>query len=588
MQIVNRHKSIAQEPSIYSDNLEGVTLKKTSEIDALAIYELQINQDYIGKKIELKWKLENLGVKGYWTPNNILEKRFRSDWELPSLKSSISNDAPIISLFGYEDENIATVSTSECIHLVNIEASLREEDNCFYFSFQFFQEQVEHKDYTIKLLVDKTPGHFSHKVKDAADWLLQENDFETMPVFAGAATPLYSTWYSFHQDLETDLLLEECIEAKNLGCNLVIVDDGWQTLDNNRGYDFTGDWKAERLTNMAEFVQKLHAIDMKVMLWYSVPFCGIKSEAYQTFKGKFLTENHHWAPVFDPRFPEVRDYLVSIYRNAITDWDLDGFKLDFIDDFKVYPETETTEMNGRDTLSVTEGVLRLIQEIKSALTAIKPEILIEFRQKYISPALRQLGNMLRAFDCPNDSLMNRVRTTDVKLICGDSAVHSDMLTWHKDEPVEVAALQFTSILFSVPQVSVRLKERTAKEKAMIGFYNAYWTENKHVLLNGNFTAHKPLANYPILSAKNDKQKIIGVYEDVLVAMQMDLPVVHIINGKLSEEIVLKCNGDKEKSRWNMEILDCYGSQFSTAEIEFNGSAQSVSCPANGIIILTKT
>ena len=174
--------------------------------------------------------------------------------------------------------------------------------------------------------------------------------------------------------------------------------------------------------------------------------------------------------MFDPRFPEVRAYLVGIYTQALLDWNLDGFKLDFIDDFKVYPETEMNDLNGRDTLSVAKGVDLLIDDIKTALKSIKEDVLIEFRQKYIGPGLRKLGNMFRAFDCPNDSLMNRVRTTDVKLICGDTAVHSDMLTWSKDADVEYAALQFTSILFSVPQISVKLNERSKEEHSMIQFY----------------------------------------------------------------------------------------------------------------------
>jgi len=120
-----------------------------------------------------------------------------------------------------------------------------------------------------------------------------------------------------------------------MGCELIILDDGWQTMDGNRGYDFCGDWQPERIPNMREFVENLHQIDMKFGLWFSVPFCGVKSKAYQRFKGKFLTENHRWAPVFDPRYPDVREYLIDIYTNALTDYNLDAFKLDFIEPKKM-------------------------------------------------------------------------------------------------------------------------------------------------------------------------------------------------------------------------------------------------------------
>ena len=35
----------------------------------------------------------------------------------------------------------------------------------------------------------------------------------------------------------------------------------------------------------------------------------------------------------DPRFPEVREYLVQTYERVIGEWGFDGVKLDFIDCF---------------------------------------------------------------------------------------------------------------------------------------------------------------------------------------------------------------------------------------------------------------
>jgi len=134
----------------------------------------------------------------------------------------------------------------------------------------------------------------------------------------------------------------------------------------------------------------------------------------------------------------------------LKNYHLDVFKLDFIDDFKVYPETSLTKEDGRDFANVNTAVDRLLTEVMEALRAIKPDIGIEFRQKYVGPALRKFGNMFRAFDCPNDPITNRIRTTDVKLLMGTSKVHSDMLTWHRFERVELAAIQVLNGFFAVP------------------------------------------------------------------------------------------------------------------------------------------
>ncbi len=587
MQVIDRKNVVDYIPQAYGDYADSVKLEVIESSQDHDTYMLSVREQYKSKSLYVKWRLPAIGVKGAWTTNSILDKRFKTDWESPKLNSSISVDAPIISLYGHNDENILTVACSDLVNYLPMEASLREEDNHFYFVLHFFTQAGSSGDYETTIRLDRSPDNFSHVIQRSSQWTIEASGIKTrgdLPPLA--QTPLYSTWYSFHQNLEEEKLLLECQNAKAIGYDLIIIDDGWQTLDDNRGYDYTGDWRNERFADVRLFVERVHQIGMGVMFWYSVPFCGVKSEAYKTFKGKFLTENHHWAPVFDPRFADVRSYLVSIYVNALIEWDLDGFKLDFIDDFKVYPETVTDQLQGRDTLSVSEGVWFLIKEISQALTALNPDVLIEFRQQYISPGLQQLGNMFRAFDCPNDSVLNRVRTTDVKLLfANNSATHSDMFTWNKDEDLEIAALQLSSILFSVPQLSVLLEERSEREIDMIRFFTSYWRENKSTLMDGQFTAFKPMSNYPMLRAVDSHKTIIGVYEDVVVSLQGGSTAIDIINGKMSQDIVIDCQEDL--GRWSYQLKNCMGHIVEKNEINLNKQLHKLRSTANGIIFLTK-
>lgn len=584
MQVLNRKKVISYTPAFHGKNAEHGSIHLVSSKDDIDIYDISISGKGLDSPMHLKWKMKALGVKGSWTPSNILDKRFRTDWEMPQLNASISVDAPIFSLFGYEDENIIAIGCSDLINLIPFEGSLREEDNHFYFTLHFVSEPLSTSSYKARIYIDHRKLNFSHVIQDCVAWSVKESGLKIRSAPALAKVPLYSTWYSFHQNLDEEALLSECKLAKDLGHDLVIIDDGWQTMDDNRGYDYTGDWEPLRLQNMEGLVEKVHALGMGIMLWYSVPFCGKKSKAYLEFKGKFLTENHYWAPVFDPRFPEVRAYIVGKYVTALLDWKLDGFKLDFIDEFKAYPDTEIQDLQGRDTLSITEGVQKMILEITHALTSTKPDVLIEFRQKYINPSLRQLGNMFRAFDCPNDSFMNRVRTVDVKLICGEGAAHSDMITWHKEEPIEVSALQYTSLIFSVPQLSVQIVNRSHAEVKMIQFFTAYWKKYAHVLLDGDFTAYKPLSNYPILKASTEDVVIYGLYDDMVLPIEEMPDQVHIINGKLSTEIVLSTSFTAPVAR---RIFNCLGEEVVNDKLTIGSSFLKWDCPANGIIILDK-
>jgi alpha-galactosidase len=585
MKVVDRKVQIGSVPQFLYGSHQSASISEVSKDKDIAIYKLHIEAGDHRGPIAVSWKLSADEVKGIWTPGALLDKRIRADWEMPQLSSRVSVDAPVVSAFSHTDANVLTVSCSDTVNTIDFEAAYREEDDMLYFKIVFLTEDlILDDDYNVYIRIDSRNIPYYLALQETAAWFEEQVAAPLAFVPNTAQMPLYSTWYSYHQDFTETQLLEECRLSKEMGYEVIVVDDGWQTLDSGRGYDYTGDWRPERIANMKEFADAVHQQGMKLMLWYSVPFCGRKSEAYKRFKGKFLTENHHWAPVFDVRFPEVRAYLVTCYSEALEVWNVDGLKLDFIDDFKIYPETELRELKGRDVLSVNKGVELLVKEVKEALTAINPEVLIEFRQKYISPSLRILGNMFRAFDCPFDSVMNRVRTTDVKLLCGASAVHSDMLTWNKNVRVEIAAMQFTSILFSVPQLSIRLTEAPKDHLKMIRFYTDYWRTNREILLTGKFEALKPLSNYPLLKASAGEKQIIGVYEDCKVNIGEEFNEVDLINGKEGEELVL-CFADE--GQWQVKIYDCTGEVEGELLLDISKNIELINVSSNGLVKLKK-
>ena len=109
--------------------------------------------------------------------------------------------------------------------------------------------------------------------------------------------------------------------------------------------------------------------------------------------------------------------------------------------------------------------------------------------------------------------------------------------WHPDESVELAALQMTNILFSVPQVSMRLREISKPHLQMIRFYTDYWKANRSVLLDGSFQARSPAANYPILVGTSPEKTIFGLYENQVVRLDSATirPAIDIVNGFVIEE-----------------------------------------------------
>ncbi len=588
---MNRKIDISDYPKMdvfgTEDNFEKkLTLLHSEEGLNRYKFSIQAAEATIPSPIHIRWRMPATNIKGVWRCGGVHDKRLRYDWELDHLQSRISVDAPVLTVFGHKDENVMTFACSDAINLITLNAVLREEDNYLYCHITFFAERhSEITNYEAEISVDTRGVHFSKAILKVSTWWEGFEHLKPCKVPAFAKAPLYSTWYNYHQNLDAASLLKECATAHQLGYELIILDDGWQTLDTNRGYDYTGDWQPDRFPDMADFVKQVHQTGMKLGLWYSVPFCGKKSKAYQQFQGKFLTENHRWAPVFDPRYPEVREYLIDTYTNALQAWNLDAFKLDFIDDFKTYPETVLTKADGRDFANVNEAVDQLLTDVMAALRTIKPNIGIEFRQQYVGPALRKFGNMFRAFDCPNDPVSNRIRIADVKMLCGETAVHSDMLTWHADEKVELAALQVLNAIFGVPQMSVLLNLLSEAHFKMVEFYTNYWKSNANVLIDGQFKANSPLANYPYLSATKNNKTIYGLYEDMVLPVDLTQTSIDILNAKTSEQVIINAQG--EEATWQITIFDCSGDEVDVSSVSLTSGIHAFVTPISGLIQMQK-
>ena len=84
------------------------------------------------------------------------------------------------------------------------------------------------------LRLDARQIPYHQALAEVASWWAQQPGYEPTPTPDVARDPVYSTWYNFHQNLDAAVLLDELRQAKQLGYDTVIVDDGWQTTDSAR------------------------------------------------------------------------------------------------------------------------------------------------------------------------------------------------------------------------------------------------------------------------------------------------------------------------------------------------------------------
>lgn len=484
------------------------------------IYYLDLEVSYpqptSPETVELGFTVDERDIYSSFAPLMGGDRFIGPDWERRVSASRLACGIPLYALLSRTGENRATLTLSDPRVPAEIACGLEEERGVITFRVSLFTMPVSAlTHYAVTLRLDRRPVSHETAVREAVAAMETAGGYRPAPVPAQARLPMDSTWYSYHQMLDPKELVEECRLAKQLGMETLILDDGWQTEDNTRGYAYCGDWQvaSRKIPDMRAFISQVHDAGMKAMMWFSVPFVGRYSANHARFHGMYLDPNTErpWNKL-DPRFPEVRRFLVELYTHAVEEFDLDGVKLDFIDSIVLEPDSMPPDPR-RDTESVEEGTERLLTEVYRALLACRPDIMIEYRQRYIGPVVRSCGNILRVTDCPADPLRNRAAILDLRLTSGQTAIHSDMLMWRMDETVEDAATEVIATLFATPQISVRLLSLPQEHVQMLAFYLGIVREWQPVLQFGELQVRDSATLYSSATARADGRAVTVLYDD---------------------------------------------------------------------------
>ena len=440
---------------------------------------------------------------------------------LTKYRSQLAKETPIA--VGFNSQEISPVALA-CSEAFNpLEFGLYADDRTCEIvgRCEFFTQPVAAlKEYSVSVLLDRRLRGFADTVRACSAWVAAKNGFKPAMTPESAYDPLYSTWYAYLQDVHDKELEEEARLAASVGMKTMILDDGWQKADSKTFYSATGDWMPvpSRFPDMKRHVAEVHKAGLKYMLWLAVPHMGSEAKNYPRFRKMLLTDGD--TGILDPRFPEVREYLISTYERVVGEWDFDGVKLDFIDSFAIHGKDPALKDDyaGRDYRSVPDAVNRLMKDVLARLRKIKPDVLVEFRQHYMGPAILQYGNMMRCADCPADPCANRRRICDLRLTSGGIAVHSDMLVWSADESPEGASLPILNALYSTIQYSMILAKVRPIHKEIIRRWIAFSQEHREALLKGKFTPHHPENGYTWIEGESATERVITVYsKDVCAA-----------------------------------------------------------------------
>lgn len=575
---------------------EGAKIQTKLRVVSQNVAEIEIDIQFsslcVPQPIVFCFQTPCVEMFSIWGTGLRMRQYLGADWSKIGSSSCLSSGAPLHAILSQSGENRLCFALSDAKTPCKLSSGVNEETALLFTELQLFKAPIAPIDhYHAILRIDTTHEPFDQTVKKVEYWWGSECDYPAASIPASARDPMYSTWYSFHHTFTADKIAEQCRMAKELGMEAVIVDAGWEMEDDFRTFAYCGDWEYARnkFPNMREFADRIHKIGMKVLFWFSVPFVGARSKAYKRFADMILGihegEGENACYRLDPRYPEVRAYLVDIYRNAMLEWGIDGFKLDFIDSFKLSAETPPSDPR-RDIVSLEDAVDCLLAEVTSALRAINPDVLIEFRQTYTGPVIRKYGNLFRVFDCPNDPLLNRFAMGEMRTMMGNAVVHSDMLMWHTAETPEAVARQLLATLFMVPQISVLIDTLPKAHYTVLQNYLALWKANREVLLEGEFRAYDPVSHYSLMSAEKNGILIAAAYIDTPLQIAKSYDKICLFNASGKTRLALRYEG--APATYTMCVYNCLGEQVLEQTGKFEAGIYDLSVPDGGRVELQKS
>lgn len=562
-----------------------VTLTPRVLGDGITILDVDVEfgEPTLPELLTVTWRVPCVDIYSVYCPDSYYDRGIGVSWRMRTSYARLASGAPVQQLISLSGRSRLTVALSDAATPTAIATGIDEHTAEFICQVKFFTEPINALvRYHASIRIDTGDRPYEEAMRDVhAFW--RACGYAPAHVPDDAERPVYSTWYAYHQAIDVDAIVAQCRMAKALGMDTVIVDDGWQIAHGKRGYITCGDWKPvpEKVADMREFVDRVHAEGMKFVLWFSVPFVGRESEIFARFEAErmFLGPvNSGGVACLDPRFPAVRAYLVDIYTRAAKAWGLDGFKFDFIDSFKLSPATPAFDERW-DTRSLEEGVDRLLRDVTDALLAVNPEMMIEFRQSYYGPNICHYGNMIRVGDCPNSGLANHVRGTSLRLALDGSAPHSDMLMWHNDDPVESVAMQLIDTLFYVPQISVRFDEIPDDHRRALAHFLRFWRENRRTLLHGRFSAENPEALYTVVRAELDGHLIAALHTKPLLSVGR-IDRLTMFNATADGFLYLRTDADSGEK--TLRVYACTGELLEERTLTLTPGTYLFDVPAAGM------
>jgi alpha-galactosidase len=463
-----------------------------------ALPSFKFNIKYPQNKIDALWSSRS------WSSNSFIN--------IPNY-SRLQSDYSIVSGLTQNSKNRITLSTFDNFKSRYTGIDIKKETDSLVFSFNFFNTSVpdaELLEYKVKVLLDLRDENYSKTVRESVQWRLEQEDNSAITKIDPSLLPVYSLWYPMDRNIPLENITHYFDSISTMGFRSVLFDDGWQNVV-RFDVDTSGRWDPSETTVVKEFMDKAREKKMKIALWYTKPFLGAHNFVFKKFQGKYVQYVTSSQPILDIRYPDVRQYLSTVYNDVVTNWGIDGIWFNFLNGY--YPDENIimTDDIGRDFVSVRKSLDSLRLMMQNEMLTINPELSIIQSYPAVGPMHTSNTKTINGF--LGTTVLNDVREKLVnnRLMYGEYSPFMEIMGIHPKDPAVDVALKFQSILFGAPYISYFSYTLPENIRETLSFWIKYWKTNSQYLLGIDFEAYDPVHHYTILRAGDETKQIVAFY-----------------------------------------------------------------------------
>jgi len=371
---------------------------------------------------------------------------------------------------------------------------------------------------TIFLSLELSDHH--QVLQDYVDVVEKEEPVSLPPVPDACAEPVWCSWYAFRARYGHDEIIENGRLAVDLGFRNVI-------MDANASPD--GEWL---YGGAGKTARTLRDLGLRAVLWVA-PY------ALRRSMPEFEKHHHLVAVAPDgkssvsvcPMAEGAAEFVADRVRSLMIDNDLDGLKLDFLDRPNLW-NCAADHKHIYQTLG--EGADACMAAMHEAITEVKSDAIIEFRQNYTNINNRKYGNCFRGNDAPYDFDQIRRETFQVRPYANGIPVHADYAYWHPAEPLSNKAIFMACITYGcVPTLSMDLRKFTEEENRLVKAWLDFYTREKDVLLHGSLIPMSFDPHFSVSRVESQRKTVFGLFSEIppaLLEVSNDPEELIVING----------------------------------------------------------